>query len=395
MKKLHKGIVLIIFVLLAQIGSGLVAPDKVPSAQAAPNRQLVFTVYGPLDRLLVVLKYGLSGITPLLTPNTYLAEVPLGLDSGLVADLMNLDPAILAASPNSVVGYSESSSSFNFDPSSFNFDGSSTPAALAQARNQWAWQRTNLEAAQQATWGQGVKIAVLDTGVDYTHPELKSKTLIGYDAVKSRLDGMDVQGHGTFVAGVITQIAPAAKILPVRVLNADGYGTVANIMNGLQFALDSGANIINLSLSSTTDFKILHRLVQTARLQGVLVLSAAGNDNNSDRYYPAAYQEGMGIAATDLQDYKSNFSNYNSYMSLSAPGVNIYSMWKGNGYGWGNGTSFSTPMVAAGAAVIKSLHPAYSPDQLKIALRNTVDGFAINCSCWGLGTGRLNFTKIN
>jgi subtilisin family serine protease len=398
MKKMSRVLITLVIVIFAQMFSGVVGVDEPPPAQAATSNQIIFTLNGSQNPLLVVLHYALTGVTSLLAPNTFLATLPLGVDAGLVADLMNLDPLIAAASPNyTVSGYTENRSSFNFDPNSFYYDGdkSSAPYALDQARNQWAWQRTQLLANQRADWGSGVKVAVLDTGVDYNHPELKGKVLNGYDAVKGYGTGMDVQGHGTFVAGVITQVAPGATIIPVRVLDENGNGSVANIMNGLQYAIDAGAKVVNLSLSSTYDFKVLHLLIQIAKARGVVVVSAAGNDNSANRYYPAAYSEDLGIGATNNQDYKASFSNYNPTLSLSAPGVAIYSMWKGGGYGWGDGTSFSTPMVAAGAAVVKSLHPEYSFDQLKTSLKNGVDSFGAGCSCAGLGLGRLNFGKLN
>lgn len=397
MTKLRRSIFIVLFLIFFQMVGWLGWTATIPQAQAADktNSQIIFQVNNSLDQPLVALKYTLSGVSPLLSPNTYLGNLPLGLDAETQAVLMNLDPLVVAASANYSVGYLEGSSSFNFDPHSFNFDGSSSDSAIGQARNQWAWQRTGLLTVQKASWGQGVKVAVLDTGVDYTHPDLSGKILPGYDAVGNLPDGMDVQGHGTFVAGVITQIAPAAKIIPVRVLDANGMGTVATITNGLQFAINAGAKVVNLSLSSTYDFKTLHQLIQQARSRGIVVISAAGNDSSDKKYFPAAYSEGTGIGATDTQDYKASFSNYNGYISLSAPGVDIYSNWKGGGYGWGNGTSFSTPMAAAGVAVISSLHPTYNADQLKNVLRKAVDHFGAGCKCNGLGVGRLNFAKLS
>lgn len=386
----------VLIVLGFQLLSSLIGVSPLPQASAAtvPGPQIVYSLYNIPDQGAIVRDYNLSSPKALKSPKTFSAQLAIGQDPALVATQMSLDGRISAASPNLTIGYSENRSSFNFDPSSFNFDGSSSPYALFLARYQWAWQRTGLLSSQRANWGQGIKVAVLDTGVDYLHPELKGKVLSGYDAFTGLYDGKDVQGHGTFVAGIILQIAPGATIIPVRVLDVNGVGSLTTVMNGLQYALDAGANVVNLSLSSDTDIKILHQLIQTANSRGVLVVSAAGNEDSPKKYYPAGYSEGMGIAATEMLDYNASFTNYNDYMSLSAPGVNIYSMWKGGGYGWGNGTSFSTPMVAAAAAVLKTSHPTYTPDQLKAALVNAVDGFGTGCKCKGLGTGRLNFTKI-
>lgn len=396
--KLRKIIVVLILLMVAQLLSGLVGMDSLPEAQAATSPgQLIFSLYNSADKQTVLLRYGLKDVKALKSPNTFQANLLLGLDPELVTDIMSFDPLVAAASPNYVVsGFSENRSSFNFDPSSFNFDdASSTPSALNLAHNQWAWQRTGLLTSQKANWGQAVKVAVLDTGVDYNHPELKGKVLPGYDAVTGLPSGMDVQGHGTFVAGIILQIAPDVTVIPVRVLDANGNGTMATIMNGLQYALDAGADVINLSLSSTYDFKVLHELIKVARSKGVIVVSAAGNDASGNKYYPAGYAENVSIGATDNQDFRANFSNYNGYISLSAPGVAIYSTWKGGGYGWGDGTSFSTPMAAAGAAIVKSLYPIYKPDQIRDTLKKAVDKFGIGCKCGGMGVGRLNFSKLS
>jgi thermitase len=395
MKPRYSIVAAILATIVMQLLSLLVGTDSAPRVEAAtPPGQVVFSLYSSANLSAVSTAYKLTNVSALFSANSYLATVPSGQDPAALANSMSGDAQVSSASANYGMSYAENSSSFNFDPSSFNFDGSSSASAYSNARSQWAWTRTSLFNGQKITWGQGVKVAVLDTGVDYNHPDLRGKVLTGYDAVTGTPDGRDVQGHGTFVAGVITQIAPAATILPVRVLDANGIGTLANVIDGLQYALDNGATVINLSLSSNIDVKSLHQMIQTARSKGVTVVSAAGNNSSSTQYFPAAYAEGIGIAATDNVDCRASFSNYYSAISLSGPGVSIYSMWAEGGYGWGNGTSFSTPMAAAGAAAIRSLHPTYSPDQVKSVLKKAVDGFGSGCKAGGLGVGRLNFSKI-
>ena len=225
-------------------------------------------------------------------------------------DTMNSDSRFKAASVNTGLSMVESGSYFYFDYNSFRFDPATgvsltTPQSYAIAHQQWAWKKINLTTAQRISTGQGVVVAILDTGVDFTHPDLRNKTLPGFDALGVYPDGRDVQGHGTFVAGVVSQVAPGATILPVRVLDANGFGTTEAVMSGLQYAIDHGASVVNLSLSSSVNSKTLHQLIQTARAKGVSVISAAGNDNSQGHYYPAAYSENLAVAATDQQDNRA------------------------------------------------------------------------------------------
>jgi thermitase len=393
----RKCIVALVVLLVAQLMVSFLA--YVPTAQAAGGGTVVFSLFNSSDLSAVTTRYQLSGVKPLFTPNSYLASVTSKADPATVAVNMEADYRVDTASPNYDMLVVENGSYFTKDGMSFKFDpatGSNvtTSSGYTTARSQWAWQKTQLSFAQQFTLGKGITVAILDTGVDFTHYDLATQTLPGYDALGIYPDGRDVQGHGTFIAGIIHQIAPQATILPVRVLDANGLGTVASVMNGLQYAINQGAKVVNLSFSSTMDASSLHKLIQTAKSKGVMVFAAAGNDNSGAKYFPANYGESLAVSATDNRDYRANFANWQGYMDISSPGVDIYSTWLGGGYAWASGTSFSTPIVAGAAALIRSFHPDYSYDQVKSTLNAAVDKFGVGCSCGGMGAGRLNFSKL-
>lgn len=245
-----------------------------------------------------------------------------------------------------------------------------------------------------------VIVAVLDTGVQLDHPQLVSHLVGGYNAIKPSAppteiaDGSTNQalGHGTMVAGVIAQVAPEAKILPVRVLNADGSGSVFNVVRGLRWAVSHGAQVVNLSLGTTTPSRALEAAVQEARRAGVVVVSSAGNAGVDRKDYPAAFSDVLAVAATDARDQKAAFSNYGSHISLSAPGASITSTYVGGGFATWSGTSFAAPFVAGAAALVRAANPSLSGDKVADILRESARSIdSLNPSYAGrLGEGMLD-----
>jgi thermitase len=404
----RKSIVAFLVVFVLQLSATFFGFSSIPvsvAGNSTPAGRVVFSLINSGDLPDITAQYKLSGVKALFTSGTYLANVPSGVSPDDVANKMTADARVDTVSPNYGMTLVESGGFFNIDANSFRFNpdsgiNESTDTAYTYASSQWAWQKTSLDDLQakakgnNVVLGKGITVAVLDTGVDFNHPDLQGKVLPGFDALGVNPDGRDVQGHGTFVAGIIAQIAPGATILPVRVLDANGLGTVDSIINGLQYAMNNGARVVNLSLSSNMDSSPLHKLIQNARSKGISIFAAAGNDSSGGKYYPASYGEDVAVAATDEQDYRAGFSNWQGYVKLSSPGVNIYSTWMGGGYGWASGTSFSTPIVAGGAAIVRSLHSDYSPDKVRDTLKGAVDKFGAGCSCGGMGSGRLNFSKL-
>jgi type VII secretion-associated serine protease mycosin len=248
------------------------------------------------------------------------------------------------------------------------------------------WGLTKLQAEQDwaRTTGAGVTVAVVDTGVQAGHPDLAGSVLTGVDLVNAGGDGSDDEnGHGTHVAGIIAAVAgngiggaglaPNVKILPVRVLDADGSGYDSDIATGMTQAVDKGAKVINLSLGGSEESTALSAAIQYALGKGVVVVAAAGNERQSGNAvsYPAADAGVIGVAATDSSDKDASFSNTGSYVDVAAPGVSIISTYKGSTYKSLSGTSMATPFVAAAAALLKAAAPNLTPDAVTSVLERT------------------------
>lgn len=270
-----------------------------------------------------------------------------------------------------------------------------------------------------------IKVAVLDTGINLNHPELKHSLLSGYDFVNI-IDGAnqflgdyigadalaeDEVGHGTHVAGIISArgmampkgVAPRCKIIPVRVLAAMkrmnktvGAGLVENINNGLKWAIDQGAEVINMSLGVPhTGGGLPHKeVIDYAKVKGVTVIAAAGNDGREQLYYPGAFDSVITVGAYDRNKQASVFSTYGKQVSLLAPGENIYSATIGQSYGFSTGTSHAAPFVTGAVALMKSYALSKGKrlldKQVKHILKHSCDKLDQRFKHKKAGFGRLN-----
>lgn len=249
---------------------------------------------------------------------------------------------------------------------------------------QYAPQKIQCIPAWDAMKGSAnVRIAVLDTGVDYNHEDITGKMVLGKDFADSDEDPMDEEGHGTHVAGSIlahtnngvgvASIAPLCSLMAGRVLGPGG-GTYDWIANGVTWAADNGAHVINMSLGGGGDAPILHDAVKYAlNTKGVVVVAAAGNHGTTQKIFPGSYPECIAVAATDQNDQKAGFSAYGDWVDVAAPGVNTLSTFPGNSYGGSSGTSMSSPVVAGLAGLIKGAWPAASAAQIRAQIENNCD----------------------
>jgi subtilisin family serine protease len=235
-----------------------------------------------------------------------------------------------------------------------------------------------------------VLIAIVDTGVDYNHPDLaggRMRTDIDRDFVNGDNDAMDDHGHGTFCAGIaaantnnargIAGICRNCQILPVKVLNSDGSGTAESVSQGIQYAAQSGARIISMSLGYASNCgcsQTVARTINYAFERGSLLVAAAGNNSDKQRLsYPAASPRVLSVGASDHRDQEADFSNRSQALDILAPGKNVYSLDRNARYRSADGTSAAAPHVAGVAGLVWSARPALSNTQVWAILYHSAD----------------------
>jgi subtilisin family serine protease len=286
-------------------------------------------------------------------------------------------------------------------------------------------QRIRVSGAQARSRGAGIVIADLNSAIDYAHPALQGHLIGGYDFVGARAgyagtldqadaafldtadaafldqadaafldqadaafldqadaafldhtviaaidNGNPAYGHGTLVAGIMSAVAPDAKIMPLRVFDDAGKADVFSVAKGIYHAVNNGAKVINLSFGMSEQYNAINKALAYAASKGVVVVASAGNRNLSTPQYPASVSTVIGVASVDHLDKKASFSNYSSKVWVSAPGVNIISAFPGGRYGMVSGTSFSAPLVAAEAALIKAVKTTNTKDVIGAAVIN-------------------------
>lgn len=205
--------------------------------------------------------------------------------------------------------------------------------------------------------GENSVVAVIDTGIDYTHPELEGRFghVLGVDFVSGG-DPYDDNGHGTHVAGTVagksTGVAPQATLYAIKVLDAGGSGSEVAVLRGIEWAIEHNVHVINMSLGSSYASAPEAKLVALAAQKGIAVACAAGNDGDSSYNYPASHPGAISVAAVDRYKDRASFSNYNDQVDLCAPGLEVYSAWPGGSYQVLSGTSMATPHVAGACALL-------------------------------------------
>jgi subtilisin family serine protease len=225
-------------------------------------------------------------------------------------------------------------------------------------------------------------IAVVDSGVDLDHPDLAGRLVTGTDVVGAGdSDPSDENGHGTMVAGIagavtnngvgIAGASWGASIMPVRALDATGQGTDVDVAEGMAWAVDHGADVINLSLGAPGTTAVLDAAVDDAVTHGVVVVAAAGNEGVNFPFFPAADPDVIAVGATDDEGSFAYFSNYGPWVDIVAPGTNVRGTDNGGGYDEGPGTSFASPLVAAAAALVRTQNPSWTPAQVADRLKGT------------------------
>jgi thermitase len=277
----------------------------------------------------------------------------------------------------------------------------SAPTDAALDGQYWYLSRVKAYQAWDITEGsKDVIIAVLDTGIDSTHPALTGKVIADINLTSSPAV-TDLHGHGTHIAGIIagnvdefghiTGLAHGCRLMNVKVANDDGSVDTKTVVEGIRWAVDNGANIINISLTINKGNSELEKAVDYAWQQGAIVVAAAGNGYTMYSAYPAFYDSTIAVAATDDKDNIARFSNYGDWVDVSAPGASIYSSDLGNKWTLKNGTSMAAALVSAEAALLFSI----AEDKNSDGKVNDEVRQAIQDSCDKLTKDGLNYGIIN
>ena len=224
-------------------------------------------------------------------------------------------------------------------------------------------------------------IAIVDTGVNAEHTDLKDNVLRGYNVIDGTYDVKDECGHGTHIAGIaaaltnngtgIAGVSGNSKILPIKVLDGNGNGYSSDIAIGIKWAADNGARIINLSLGGSNYDNYLREAVEYATRKGCIVVAAAGNKGSYRPTYPAAFDKVIAVTAVDNNDKLCNFSNFGKYIDVAAPGLDIYSTSKDGGYEYRSGTSMACAFVSGTIALVWGDCPDKSPEEIQEIIKSS------------------------
>ncbi|MEN3333469.1 MAG: thermitase [Blastocatellia bacterium] len=334
----------------------------------------------------VIARFGMTVKQRIYGTNFYKLRTPNGKKEAKFRKRLANDPDVLSAALNPTI-----TTPVNvFGRSVLSFPGDRP--AIGQARAQYLAQQPagDLVALQARSTGAGVIVAVIDTGIDRNHPDISNHIwtdpgetpgdnidndndgliddVFGWDFYDNRADTMEqpdnpnktVAGHGTFIAGLITLIAPDVKIMPVRAFSPEGVSDAFRIAQAIKYAVDHGAKIINLSFGTPEESPVMLDAVTYAQQRGVLMIAAVGNENKGNDaapQFPANWSTAvMGVAALDASDRKADFSNFGTNVSVSALGVNLVSAYPETNntpdYALWSGTSFAAPLAAAEAALL-------------------------------------------
>ena len=339
-------------------------------------------------------EYGTTVVSVLPQTRAYLLATQSGVDAESLAAAIALDPAVLYCSANYYLDAPEPfqrSSPFLDNQFVGTFEDQPAAAALS------------LTAAQSVSDGTAVKVGIIDTGINFSHPRFAVRSThvhSGWDFVDNDADANDepggvASGHGTFVAGAISLVAPAAELYAYRALDTLGRGNGYALAQAIVRAVEDDCRVINLSWGMVGGHDAIQDAIEYAESLGVIIVAAAGNDSTGDENlfpFPAHKSSVIAVAAIDSVNLKADFSNWGRRVDLCAPGTRVYAPFLDTSYAWWDGTSFSAPLVVGVIALMLELEPGLSEDAVDSILTLT----AINIDdlnpeyATELGSGLIN-----
>ncbi len=273
----------------------------------------------------------------------------------------------------------------------------SLPVVTSQNRAAFMQMRIPQAHALSKNFGYGIKVAVIDSGIDTAHPAFTGslapstewKDYVDGDTNPTEVSGGSGYGHGTGVAGIILQIAPKATILPIRVLNTNGVGDSDDVIAAIDWAVQKGAKVINLSLGTNEPVAALKTMVSYANQMGVFVITSAGNAGSTTMTFPAADAQNapysdklISVGSVSSSGSRSSFSNYGAALKFSAPGEQVYSAFPASQYAHMTGTSFAAPIIAGAITLALGDNPTATND-VQFYMANSTFGSGSTGSLFG------------
>jgi len=385
--------------------------DLVPSEKRSFSRH-----YSPRLEEILIHKYAaeIKDVKQDRFSDYYIVDTRSGCDIEALQEKLQQDPMIAEASPN----YLAVITAVPNDPSfAYQYALNNTGQVYLPQLGLSGTSGSDIKAVEGWDWTTGSEetiIAILDTGVESAHEDLKSKIVPGYNFVADNYNTKDDNGHGTFVASIaaaetdndtgMAGVCWLAKIMPIKCVHSNGSASYLAIAAAIRYAADNGARVINLSLGGLYPSVILEDACKYAFDNGCVIVAAAGNQG-APVLYPAAYDDYcLAVAATDAEDKVQDWSNYGPQVDVAAPGSIVFGAFYSlddpdnyKGYGWASGTSFATPYVSGAAALLMSYKPFLSPSLVMKLVKYTADD--VNKNDFPgvddyIGYGRINLKSL-
>jgi len=373
----HTFTIFLIFIIIASVAYSGPGNDvrKARVRRNIPNQAII--CMGPGKSVIKYMREIKGSIVKSIPGrNTYLITFPDSLAVDKVVGRLHRKGDVILAQPNYVLNLPEVENLDDFSP-----DGDKPVYSAGTSPGPYYGQQaaggSGIDSAGLLATGENVVAAIIDNGIDFTHPLFDSSfENNGYDFVDNDSNASeesgDMFGHGTFVSGLVKLIAPDCKLVPLRAFNESGVGTCFDISDAIYRAISDSVDIINMSFSTDQSDTLLAEAVTDARLAGITLVSSSGNDSSHLATYPAAYTGVIAVSAIDSTEYLTSWSNHGSYIDVCAPGKDVYSSLPGQ-YQWGtwSGTSFAAAQISGICALIIELRPNYGGSDVDSHVRLT------------------------